>query len=399
MKIEKIEKVGKYIVMSSPDGRTAKYDLSTQKTIGIKGEPVKSLHYQLGSMSVNMFFERFVGAETYVNYLTFICQQESIGQYGAAVSMISRIYKYARLEQYFAMGVRFDSPYIPIELVVLPGYIKMLKEYDIPFNPTLAEFYAKHPNETRDMMATASKCQGFTRERFMHQLRSSASFGPEFVRATCYEHFITMGYNPTALILYLDRLITNEYISPDGIVTAVFDYANMACQISPTRWVRQPKWFLSTKNITIKNFEQFKETYNESLFAARVDTRFEMQIEDYVFLYPRTTGDVKDEAGQQSHCVASYIDRVINGSCDILFMRRADDPKKSLLTIEWRKDHVEQVRGYQNRMPWLEEQTVLNEYVNRLLNRLSYRTTPDVDYDIVLDADVMDYDVNNFDMN
>ena len=53
-----------------------------------------------------------------------------------------------------------------------------------------------------------------------------------------------------------------------------------------------------------------------------------------MFIYPKCTQDIKDEAVQQNNCVASYIDRVIDGHCDILFLRKKDSPDKSLVTIE-----------------------------------------------------------------
>lgn len=37
---------------------------------------------------------------------------------------------------------------------------------------------------------------------------------------------------------------------------------------------------------------------------------------------------------QQNNCVASYIDKVINGKCHILFLRKKDNLDKSLVTIE-----------------------------------------------------------------
>ena len=60
------------------------------------------------------------------------------------------------------------------------------------------------------------------------------------------------------------------------------------------------------------------------------------------FLYPNCTQDIKDEAVQQNNCVASYIDRVIDGECHIMFLRRVKEPNKSLVTIEIQNGRIVQ---------------------------------------------------------
>ena len=60
----------------------------------------------------------------------------------------------------------------------------------------------------------------------------------------------------------------------------------------------------------------------------------EKNIGDYTFIYPKSTQEIKDEAVQMNNCVASYIDKVLERRCDILFMRYKDSPCRSLVTIE-----------------------------------------------------------------
>lgn len=70
------------------------------------------------------------------------------------------------------------------------------------------------------------------------------------------------------------------------------------------------------------------------MFKQRINKEYECTYKDYVFIYPDCVQDIKTEAASQNNCVASYIDRVINGSCHILFLRKKDHPKDSLVTIE-----------------------------------------------------------------
>ena len=64
----------------------------------------------------------------------------------------------------------------------------------------------------------------------------------------------------------------------------------------------------------------------------------------FEFIYPKSTQEIKDEAVMQNNCVASYIKKVINGDCHILFLRRKSEPNKSLCTIEVRNDKIVQAK-------------------------------------------------------
>ena len=97
---------------------------------------------------------------------------------------------------------------------------------------------------------------------------------------------------------------------------------------------KYPRHFLTTHAIACRNYNRLKQQFQEESFQTRIDLTLEDKIGDYIFIYPRTTQDVKDEAVQQNNCVASYISSVIDGQCHILFMRDSSEPDKSLVTLE-----------------------------------------------------------------
>ena len=79
---------------------------------------------------------------------------------------------------------------------------------------------------------------------------------------------------------------------------------------------------------------------------------------------PKCTQDIKDEAVMQNNCVASYIDKVINGECQILFLRKQSSPEQSLVTIEVRNGRIIQaLRRFNN--PVTEEDQKAIDYFNR----------------------------------
>jgi hypothetical protein len=49
---------------------------------------------------------------------------------------------------------------------------------------------------------------------------------------------------------------------------------------------------------------------------------------------PTCRQDILDEASQMSNCVASYVTKMTEGRCTIMFLRKADEPNKSVCTVE-----------------------------------------------------------------
>ena len=72
----------------------------------------------------------------------------------------------------------------------------------------------------------------------------------------------------------------------------------------------------------------------------------------------------------QNNCVASYIDRVIDGNCHILFLRKKDHPKESLVTIEIRNNEIIQAKRRFNYPVTQEDQEAI-DYWNRKFSKLN----------------------------
>ena len=61
--------------------------------------------------------------------------------------------------------------------------------------------------------------------------------------------------------------------------------------------------------------------------------KFENEI--FTVVIPKTTEDFFNEAQTQQNCVYSmYLDKVIQGTTNVVFIRRKDDIEKSLITCE-----------------------------------------------------------------
>ena len=60
--------------------------------------------------------------------------------------------------------------------------------------------------------------------------------------------------------------------------------------------------------------------------------------------------------------MASYIDKVIEGKCHILFLRKKNSPKESLVTIEVRNDQIVQAKRRFNDDVTEEQKEVIDKF-------------------------------------
>lgn len=64
---------------------------------------------------------------------------------------------------------------------------------------------------------------------------------------------------------------------------------------------------------------------------------------------PTTVSDLKQEGKTLCHCVGSYVDAIIDGTDNIMFLRRTDMPNDPFFTVELVRDgEIRQVHCYQN---------------------------------------------------
>ena len=115
-------------------------------------------------------------------------------------------------------------------------------------------------------------------------------------------------------------------------------------------------------------FTQIKQKIDEKKWAAMVKCMEQLEYKGrkYSIICPKTAADVLDEAQQQSNCVASYVSRIINGECMILFCRRTEAPEMSLVTVEITGDgRLGQVKARFNRAPAPEVREFVDQWYNK----------------------------------
>ena len=390
-----------FICFKFDDGKMVKYNLSNGETIGKNNRVVKSLNTQLRGYTIQNIIDA-IEDENYKNFMEFVNKEVnrstklSYGWYGYGGyasnrmvnkitnvgSFLARINDYAKYEQYFACGlsnVDLDSRSrnkITCKLSDIPkGLIKICKQYNLPLNKELLTSYNNIPNLYTVLLDMKfNSIDEYVIRNFL------ITYGNNLHTQEggyCYSSYVKMkflvenyNYNIKSLLTYLDNLMTYEAIENfSNLCGEFYDYVKMASKIS-AKYEKYPRYFLSTHRITCRNYERLKQTFIEQDFAKRIDTNMEYKVGEYKFIYPKTTQDIKDEAVQQANCVASYIQRVIDGKCHIMFLRKQNKNKnkeeqynESLITLEIVDYKVVQAKGKFNRD--------LNESEKELVNKFN----------------------------
>lgn len=374
-------KHGADLIFTCDDGKTVKYNLNTGVCIGKNGKPCKCLNSQLRGYSVNEIANSFEDKNfgKFISHVALKCSRngQCIQNIG---TVFQRMDEYKREEQIYSAGLTlagaFGKDYFRGTINEIPkGLVKILREIKEGVNNVNIEEYKAHPDAFNyafnHEFVSLSKRDAY---RFLMYICSDWDINEH--RYTCVNKFFNIcnkyGYTPKSLLNYIDYLVTYEALSPDypsKILGEIDDNCNMLSQMSD-KYDRYPRHFLTSHQITSRTYQRWKQEFNEELFAKRVNTKMEVTIGDYKFIYPKTTKDIKDEAVQQSNCVASYIDKVIDGSCDIILMRKKNDVENSLVTVEVRNGKVVQARQRFEESVNESEQKALDKY-GEFLSKLS----------------------------
>ena len=332
----KIYKDKQYLVFDFENGKNVKYDFATKQAIGIKGKPVKDLNKQLHGLTLNELFNCCTD-QNYANFLKFV-QREGTRDANNIGTILKYVPEYSKYEQIFSAGFEdvvnmYEFKYDSFSISDIPkSLIKVAKNHSIKINKFLVDNWKKNPNA----YYLAYQLEYISlNDNDLTELFNKKNYNYRVGYFSAFSELINKyNYNAKSLLLYLDQLKTFEALDDmRDLIEELYDYVKMMDTISK-KYDKYPRHFLTTHQIASRNYNRLKREFPEELFKQRINKEYECTYKDYVFIYPDCVQDIKTEAASQNNCVASYIDRVIDGSCHILFLRKKDHPKDSLVTIE-----------------------------------------------------------------
>lgn len=359
-----IEKEGCRLVFTrKKDNRKAEYDLATKEFfmhhLDGKINKVKGIQALFAGTDLNYHsFENWFSDKKYAQFVKAVSRNErrvkNIG------TILQRLSEYAHLEQYFAIGLDVETrDGYGIIRKPLSFYnkrtIKMLKDNNIKLNSDIEAKFVNCPN-VENVLFYISENRKDLFANYFYEITRNGYF-MQLVEEYSYDY--------KRLIEYLEYIDQYEGYDKFRAIWTLRDYARMSVAISRNgKFEKYPRYLKTMHDISVRNYNNFKTEHNEELFKKAVDKYINLEYNDkeHMIIVPKITQDMKNEGVRLSHCVASYVDSVINGSTKIMFLRKKEKEEVSLVTIEVRDKKVSQARGFLNRSIQQEEREFIEKW-------------------------------------
>jgi hypothetical protein len=367
----KIYKEKQFLVFDFEDGKTVKYDFATKTAIGKKGKPVKNLKGQLQGLTIDELCECCTDKQ-YSKFLKFV--KWNCSEYGCEITnigtVLERVPRYSNFEQLYSAGFENVEHNFRYRINDIPKALrKICKKHNITLTNKFLELYNRNPDAYQlayeleyESLDSNDIYRILTNTKSVKEIYGTGMWDYSWKDVAVFECLINeYNYAAKPLLNYIDYLKTFEAMDRmSDILGELYDYCEMMSKIS-NKFDKYPKHFLTTHKIACRNYNRLKEQFDEEEFKKHININMEKTFGDYKFIYPKSTQEIKNEAAQMNNCVASYIKKVLDNQCDILFLRYKDSPDKSLVTIEVRNGKIVQAKQKFN-YPCNEEQ---NEVIAR----------------------------------
>lgn len=142
--------------------------------------------------------------------------------------------------------------------------------------------------------------------------------------------------------LYLNHV---ESVSIEKLMADYPDYLRRELHLKGGRMARMEKypqtWLSATHKQqqeyqNLQHLERMEENGNTEKFdnSIKANKHLEWEQDNYLIRMPTSAEDIRDEADQMHHCVATYIPQIEAGEKIVMFMRDKENPNKSLVTVE-----------------------------------------------------------------
>lgn len=143
---------------------------------------------------------------------------------------------------------------------------------------------------------------------------------------------------------------------PDTEIGLLRDYVSM-CKRYGFELERYPSFLSKTHDVVSNNASLLEAKEKDAMFIKAVQDyeQFKYKGKEYSVIVPNNVESLIIEGNTLSHCVGSYVDRVINGSSKIFFIRKNEEIDKPYVTLELDdRNNLVQIRGSHNSEPAIE---------------------------------------------
>ena len=337
------------LIFTRFDGKVAVYDLADNSCTSPTGRKVKDLKtFFRGVYFGDITFED----EAYRKFVNSINQSE--GRVRNVGTMLERLYKYRHNESYFLLGIN----------------VRGARQYPVSHYPKAVMKFIRATNNVWRMDQWFRFFGEDEDKKKAQLLQSMVQLEDEInffgnIDVYYFRSLLDMhtAYNMDykSMLLQINNYIRREGLTFQNTVTNLRDYNSMASKMS-TKYQKYPKYLLSTHAIVNKNYQAFKEYYDEMEFKKKVNTKLAHKGVSYSIVVPESGKDVQNEGAEQHHCVASYVKSIIAGRTQIVFLRKNNEIDKPLITVEVNNGKITQAKGSYNRSIAEDEMKFLGQF-------------------------------------
>lgn len=188
------------------------------------------------------------------------------------------------------------------------------------------------------------------------------------------EHLVTLletyNYktNPERLMTYLLRSTKVEQgiLRPSEALTLLKDYVRMNRHMERD-YEKFPDSLKKVHDIAAMNYNISNDVHKEKAFTKAMELHENLahRGRSYSIILPATPKDLIKEGSSLHHCVASYVNDVIDEKCVVVFLRNNKSLEMPHVTVEVKGQRVVQARGQANRDLRADERAMLNTWAKQ----------------------------------
>lgn len=345
MLVRKERSVLKFIIDDNNYGTYDLKDGATKKTTNGTTRNVNDLRTFFRGYSLNALewedekYREFIRAVRRVNH-----RCSNIGTF------LDRLREVQYFENYILLGIRYQQNIRHPSSIYSKDMLKIFAKYDIAVSVSLENLFVREINKAKKELYVKSL-------RFM----DDNDFEVSDVRALASSffdyrsHFFTISQDYSCdykrvLDYMYKHLIVNEGMDAYRAWQLYSDYLRMQKAMAGDRdFDKYPRFLHSMHDIVSRNFQAFRETHDEEVFSNMVNKELEYHYRGFSIVIPKCTEDIKQEGVALRHCVGSYVNKIIRGETQIVFLRKTDDLETSVVTVQITNGAIVQARGTMNR--------------------------------------------------
>lgn len=192
---------------------------------------------------------------------------------------------------------------------------------------------------------------------------------------------LSYGVTPHRLMRYVDGQLASHagidrphggarYPGAQAVLSEWRDYAGMSAKLGDG--ILCPRDLATAHDRAQERLKAEEDAAMRRAFVSVMSgaaDRLRYERDGFLVVAPSMPDEIIAEGRALRTCVGSYVGRVAEGSCLILFVRAADDPDTPLYTMEVRGRRVVQLRGHGNSDPPPDVRAFVDGYERRVLSR------------------------------